>query len=89
LVSAKSTTLFTIPLLAEHSPLQLTTSLLVNSKGAFIRPVAQQSETGGTFNAQADDQFAQRSDKVGFFGKVEEGRVCLDARAVVGLTLEA
>ena len=59
-----------------------------NSKGAFIRPVAQQSETGGTFNAQADDQFAQRSDKVGFFGKVEEGRVCLDARAVVGLTLE-
>jgi hypothetical protein len=60
-----------------------------NSKGAFIRPVAQQSETGGTFNAQADDQFAQRSDKVGFFGKLEEGRVCLDARAVVGLTLEA
>jgi len=62
---------------------------LDNSKGAFIRPVAQQSETGGTFNAQADDQFAQRSEKVGFFGKVEEGRVCLDARAVVGLTLEA
>ncbi len=60
-----------------------------NSKGAFIRPVAQQSETGGTFNAQADDQFAQRSEKVGFFGKIEEGRVCLDARAVVGLTLEA
>lgn len=62
---------------------------LDNSKGAFIRPVAQQSETGGTFSAQADDQFAQRSEKVGFFGKLEEGRVCLDARAVVGMTLEA
>lgn len=75
------------------APFDATTDDLVvgidNSKGAFIRPVAQQSETGGVFNAQADDQFAQRSDKVGFFGKVEEGRVCLDARAVVGLTLEA
>lgn len=60
-----------------------------NSKGAFIRPVAQQSETGGTFNAQADDQFAQRSEKVGFFGKIEEGRVCLDSRAVVGFHLNA
>ena len=75
------------------APFDATTDVLVvgidNSKGAFIRPVAQQSETGGTFNAQADDQFAQRSEKVGFFGKIEEGRVCLDARAVVGLTLEA
>ena len=75
------------------APFDATTDDLVvgidNSKGAFIRPVAQQSETGGTFNAQADDQFAQRSEKVGFFGKIEEGRVCLDARAVVGLTLEA
>jgi hypothetical protein len=60
-----------------------------NSKGAFIRPVAQQSETGGTFSAQPDDQFTQRSEKIGFYGKVEEGRVCIDARAVVGLTLEA
>jgi hypothetical protein len=59
-----------------------------NSKGAFIRAIAQQSETGGTFNAQADDQFAQRSEKVGFFGKVEEGRVCLDSRAVVGFHLD-
>lgn len=60
-----------------------------NSKGAFIRAVAQQSETGGTFTAQADDQFAQRSEKIGFFGKVEEGRVCLDSRAVVGFHLNA
>lgn len=56
-----------------------------NSKGAFIRPVAQQSETGGTFTAQPDDQFTQRSEKIGFYGKLEEGRVCIDSRAIVGL----
>jgi hypothetical protein len=58
---------------------------LDNSRGAFIRPVAIQSETGGEFNALADDQWSTRSDKVGFYGYLEEGRVCIDARAIVGL----
>lgn len=60
---------------------------LDNSRGAFIRPVAIQSETGGEFNALADDQWSTRSDKVGFYGYLEEGRVCIDARAIVGLDL--
>ena len=52
---------------------------------AFVRPVARNSETGGTFTALPDDQYAMRQDKVGFYGGVEEGRVLLDARAICGL----
>jgi hypothetical protein len=55
------------------------------TKDAFVRPVARNSETGGTFTALPDDQFVTRADKVGFYGSLEEGRVCLDGRAVAGL----
>tara|TARA_Y100001973_G_scaffold73715_1_gene107562 strand:- start:2595 stop:3707 length:1113 start_codon:yes stop_codon:yes gene_type:complete len=58
---------------------------LDNSKGAFIRPVAVQSETGGTITTLADDQWSARSEKIGFYGSLEEGRVCIDSRAVVGI----
>tara|TARA_Y100000593_G_scaffold94864_1_gene196739 strand:- start:5185 stop:6321 length:1137 start_codon:yes stop_codon:yes gene_type:complete len=61
---------------------------LDNSKGAFIRPVAVQSETGGQVTTLADDQWSARSDKVGFYASVEEGRVCIDSRAVVGIQIE-
>jgi hypothetical protein len=55
---------------------------------AFIRPVARQAESGGTFAALPDDQFyATRADKTGWYGFLEEGRVCLDGRAIVGLIL--
>ena len=53
---------------------------------AFVRPVARQADSGGTFSALPDDQFfATRSDKMGFYGFLEEGRACLDGRAVAGL----
>jgi len=55
------------------------------SKEAFIRPVARQAESGGTFTVLPDDQFVARSEKTGFYGSLEEGRVCVDARSVVGL----
>jgi len=58
-----------------------------NSKGAFIRPVAQHEESGGQFVSFADDQWSARSEKVGFYGFLEEGRVCIDARAVVGIVV--
>ena len=57
-------------------------------RDAFVRPVARQAESGGTFSALPDDQFyATRSDKAGFYGFLEEGRLCLDGRAAVGLIL--
>ena len=58
------------------------------SREALVRPVARNSETGGTFTALPDDQFATRQDKTGFYGGVEEGRVLLDARVLVGLVFE-
>jgi hypothetical protein len=59
-----------------------------NSKGAFIRPVDKDAETGSTFTAEVDDQFnLKRVDKAGFYGSLEEGRVCIDARSVVGLAV--
>jgi len=57
------------------------------SKEAFIRPVAMNADNGATFTALPDDQFAQRADKVGFYGAMEEGRVCIDARACAGLVM--
>ncbi len=58
-----------------------------NSKGAFVRAIAQDSDTGDTFSTTPDDQFTQRNERIGFYGSLEEGRVCIDARAVVGLAV--
>ena len=55
---------------------------------AFVRPVARNAETGSTFTALPDDQYAMRQDKIGFYGGIEEGRVLLDARAIVGTRKE-
>jgi hypothetical protein len=58
------------------------------TRDAFVRPVARQAESGGQFVVLPDDQFyAARQDKTGFYGFVEEGRVCLDARAVGGIVI--
>jgi len=63
---------------------------LDNSKGALVRPIARSAETGSTFTALPDDQYnITRADKAGFYGSLEEGRVCIDARAIVGLNLNA
>jgi len=55
------------------------------SRNAFLRPVAVQSESRGQVKVLPDDQFLSRSQKVGFYSFVEEGRVAVDARAAVGL----
>jgi hypothetical protein len=57
------------------------------SRDAFIRPVAQQHDSGGSFSVLPDDQFVARADKTGFYGFLEEGRVCIDSKAIVGLVV--
>ena len=57
------------------------------TKDAFVRPVARQAESGGTFTALPDDQFVARSEKIGFYGFLEEGRACVDSRAVHGVVI--
>ena len=62
-----------------------------NSRGAFIRPVSRGHDYGsggGTFTALPDEQFnayGSRVEKTGFYGFLEEGRICIDARAILGL----
>jgi hypothetical protein len=61
-----------------------------NSRGSFIRPVSRQSESGGTFSVLPDGQwdgYGSRVEKVGFYGFVEEGRLCIDARAIGGIVI--
>jgi hypothetical protein len=61
-----------------------------NTRGAYVRPVAVQAESGGTFSVLPDGQFdmyGSRVQKVGFYGFLEEGRVCLDARSTVGIII--
>jgi len=63
---------------------------LDNSRGSFIRPVAREHESGGTFTALPDDQFnayGSRVEKVGFYGFLEEGRICIDSRAIAGIVI--
>jgi len=55
------------------------------SREAFIRPIAQNADSGATFNTQPDDQWVSRSEKIGWYGALEEGRVCIDARGVCGI----
>lgn len=55
------------------------------SRESLIRPVAIDSENGGEFNLIADDQYSIRQNKIGYFGSLEEGRIVLDDRALVGV----
>jgi hypothetical protein len=55
------------------------------SRDSFIRPVARHADSGSTFVAVPDDQFVSRAERIGFYGSLEEGRVCLDSRAIVGI----
>lgn len=55
------------------------------SRDSFIRPVSTNADSNGQFFVAPDDQFVNRSDKVGFYGFLEEGRICIDARAITGI----
>lgn len=54
------------------------------SRESLIRPVAVDAENGGEFNLIADDQYSIRQNKIGYFGSLEEGRIVIDDRALVG-----
>jgi len=54
------------------------------SRESLIRPVAVDAENGAEFNLIADDQYSIRQNKIGYFGSLEEGRVVLDNRALIG-----
>lgn len=57
------------------------------TRSAFIRPVSVESEVGSSVAIQVDDQFTAREDKMGWYAKIEEGRLALDAKAIIGLKM--
>lgn len=57
------------------------------SRDALIRPVVLDEGSTGELNVLVDDQFSVRQNKIGYYGKVEEGRVCIDDRALCGIVL--
>ena len=60
---------------------------LDRSRDALVRAVAVDSDTGAEFNLVADDQFSIRQQRIGYYGSLEEGRIVLDNRALVGLIM--
>jgi hypothetical protein len=60
---------------------------LDRTRDALVRAVAIDSETGSDFNLVADDQFSIRQQRIGYYGALEEGRMVLDNRALVGLIM--
>lgn len=57
---------------------------LDRSRDSLVRAVAIDSENGSEFSLTADDQYSLRQNKIGYFGSLEEGRMVLDTRALVG-----
>jgi hypothetical protein len=55
------------------------------NRGAFIRAV--ENNGSGTATVLTDDQFVGRSEKVGFYTRLCEGRAALDGRAIAGLVI--
>ena len=57
------------------------------SKDSLIRPTVIGEGTPSDFQVLVDDQFSVRQNKIGYYGKVEEGRICIDDRALIGLAV--
>lgn len=57
-----------------------------NSRRSFIRPVSV-NENGSTVSVLPDDQFLNRNEKAGVYASLEECRISIDARPVVGIML--
>ena len=61
---------------------------LDRTRESLIRPVAVDSENGAEFNLIADDQYSIRHSKIGYFGSLEEGRIVVDDRALIGCVVD-
>ena len=55
------------------------------TKDALIRPTVIGEGSPSEFQVLVDDQFSVRQNKIGYYGKVEEGRICINDRALIGM----
>ena len=51
----------------------------------LVRLVESNPDDGSTMTVMSDNQWTNRSEEIGFYAKIREGRVALDARSAVGL----
>ena len=58
---------------------------LDKSRESLLRAVQIGAESGSEFTLTPDDQFSDRQKRIGFWGGLDEGRMVLDDRALVGL----
>jgi hypothetical protein len=54
------------------------------NRDSLLKVVATDSESGSEFSLMADDQYSIRQQKIGYYGSLEEGRVVLDNRVILG-----
>jgi hypothetical protein len=58
---------------------------LDRGRESLIRATAIDGDSGSEFSLIADDQYSIRQNKIGYFGSLEEGRMVLDNRALLGV----
>ena len=54
-------------------------------RDSLMRVVATDPDSQSEMNLVADDQYSIRQNKIGYFGQIEEGRIVLDNRVLLGL----
>lgn len=94
-IGGKYNTLFSLFATGNITPSNGTFSATANevlvgidlTRKAYARAVESNSDTGGTVTVNVDDQWPLRADKLGFWAKVQEGRMLLDARSTLGLVI--
>jgi hypothetical protein len=55
------------------------------NKDSLIRPVVLDEGNTAKLSIMVDDQFSVRQNKIGYYAKIEEGRICIDDNALCGL----
>jgi len=58
---------------------------LDRGRDSLVKAIAVDEENGSEFQLTADDQYSIRQNKIGWFGGLNEGRMVLDNRALMGL----
>lgn len=66
---------------------ELLIGLDLTDDSSLVRGIVTDGETGADFTVLPDDQFATRSQMIGFYGQLEEGRMILDEEALCGLII--
>lgn len=63
---------------------QIVWALNLNANPRALTRLVQESDGGGRLQVMPDDSFPMRSEKFGYYGRLTEGRVVLDHRALAG-----